>query len=138
VTIAGTRRITFAITLKKESKMGTNNQIKALVERIEKLEEEKAAIAEDIKEVYFEAKSSGFDTKIIKKIISLRKQDAKKRAEEQALLSVYMDALGMLADTPLGKAAVASAQLRSSEAAALARETDKPKVEFDEDDDDFE
>jgi uncharacterized protein (UPF0335 family) len=70
--------------------MVTNNQIKALVERIEKLEEEKAAIADDI----------------IKKIVALRKQDAAKRAEEQALLAVYMDALGMLADTPLGKAAM--------------------------------
>ena len=86
--------------------MVTNNQIKALVERIEKLEEEKAAIADDIKEVYLEAKSNGFDPKIIKKIVALRKQDAAKRAEEQALLAVYMDALGMLADTPLGKAAM--------------------------------
>lgn len=86
--------------------MVTNNQIKAIVERIEKLEEEKSAIADDIKEVYVEAKGNGFDPKIIKKIISLRKQDAAKRAEEQALLAVYMDALGMLADTPLGKAAM--------------------------------
>lgn len=86
--------------------MVTNNQIKAIVERIEKLEEEKAAIADDIKEVYLEAKSNGFDPKIIKKIVALRKQDAAKRAEEQALLAVYMDALGMLADTPLGKAAM--------------------------------
>ena len=86
--------------------MVTNNQIKAIVERIEKLEEEKEAIAGDIKEVYLEAKSNGFDPKIIKKIIALRKQDAAKRAEEQALLAVYMDALGMLADTPLGKAAM--------------------------------
>jgi uncharacterized protein (UPF0335 family) len=86
--------------------MVTNNQIKALVERIEKLEEEKAAIADDIKEVYVEAKVNGFDPKIIKKIVALRKQDAAKRAEEQALLAVYMDALGMLADTPLGKAAM--------------------------------
>lgn len=84
----------------------TNNQIKALVERIEKLEEEKAAIAADIKEVYLEAKSNGFDPKIIKKVVALRKQDAAKRAEEQAILAVYMDALGMLADTPLGRAAM--------------------------------
>jgi uncharacterized protein (UPF0335 family) len=98
----------------------TNNQLQAVVERIEKLEEEKAVIAEDIKEVYSEAKGNGFDPKIIKKIIALRKQDAKKRAEEQALLAVYMDALGMLAGTPLGQSAVASAQLRSSKAAAMA------------------
>jgi len=88
--------------------MGNNNQIKAIVERIEKLKEEKAVIAEDIKEVYAEAKGNGFDPKIIKKIIALRKQDAKKRAEEQAILAVYMDALGMLAGTPLGQAAMAS------------------------------
>ena len=86
--------------------MGNNNQIKALVERIEKLEEEKAVIANDIKEVFSEAKSNGYDVKILKKVLALRKQEASKRAEEQALLSVYMDALGMLADTPLGKAAM--------------------------------
>ena len=84
----------------------TNNQLKAIVERIEKLEDEKSIILEDIKEVYSEAKSTGFDPKIIKKLISLRKQDAKKRAEEQAVLATYMDALGMLAGTPLGEAAV--------------------------------
>ncbi len=92
----------------------TNNQIKALVERIEKLEEEKAAIAEDIKEVYAEAKGSGFDPKIIKKVIALRKQDAQKLKEEQALLATYMDALGMLATTPLGAAAIKSATKKSS------------------------
>ena len=89
---------------------GNNNQIKSLVERIEKLEEEKAAISNDIKEFFSEAKSNGFDVKILKKVLSLRKQEASQRAEEQALLSVYMDALGMLADTPLGKAAVAAAK----------------------------
>ena len=92
----------------------TNNQIKALVERIEKLEEEKAAIAEDIKEVYAEAKGNGFDPKIIKKVIALRKQDAQKLREEQALISTYMDALGMLATTPLGAAAIKSATKKSS------------------------
>lgn len=94
--------------------MGNNNQLKSIVERIEKLEEEKAAIAADIKDVLSEAKSNGFDTKIIKKILALRKQDAAKRKEEQALLDVYMDALGMLADTPLGKAALDRASNQSS------------------------
>lgn len=107
--------------------MGNNNQIKALVERIERLEEEKATIANDIKEVYLEAKGNGFDPKIIKKVIALRKQEASKRAEEQALLSVYMDALGMLADTPLGKAAMVSAAKTSS----------APKADLDDLDDDF-
>jgi uncharacterized protein (UPF0335 family) len=94
--------------------MGTNNQIKALVERIEKLEEEKDAISSDIKEVFSEAKSNGYDVKILKKVLALRKQEASKRAEEQALLSVYMDALGMLADTPLGKAALAASKATAS------------------------
>lgn len=97
--------------------MSSNNQLKAFIERLEKLEEERATLGEDIKEVLAEAKSSGFDPKIIKKVLSLRKQDAKKRAEEQAILSVYMDALGMLADTPLGRAALdrASTDTKSDE-----------------------
>jgi uncharacterized protein (UPF0335 family) len=86
--------------------MATNNRLKSIVERIENLEGEKAEIAEVIKGVYSEAKADGFDPKIIKQIISLRKKDASKRAEEQAILATYMDALGMLADTPLGKAAI--------------------------------
>ena len=89
--------------------MSSNNQLKSLVERIEKLEEEKTAISDDIKSVLSEAKAHGFDPVIIKKVLALRKKDAQKRAEEQALLSVYMDALGMLADTPLGQAAMARA-----------------------------
>jgi len=97
--------------------MSTNNQLKAIVERVEKLEEEKAAIAEDIKEVFAEAKGAGFDTKILKQVLALRKKDASKRAEEQALLSVYMDALGMLADTPLGKAAMKAAGAPAVESA---------------------
>lgn len=88
--------------------MTTNNQIKSIVERIEQLEDEKALIAQDIKEVYLEAKGNGFDPKIIKKIVALRKQDAQKLKEEQALIATYMDALGMLADTPLGQAAMKS------------------------------
>lgn len=84
----------------------TNNQLKSIVERIEKLEEEKAGLAEDIKGVYAEAKGNGFDPKILKQVIALRKKDAGKRAEERVLLATYMDALGMLADTPLGQAAI--------------------------------
>lgn len=86
--------------------MSSNNQLKSIVERIEKLEEEKAAIANDIKDIFSEAKGAGFDPKILKQVLGLRKKDAGKRAEEQALLSVYLDALGMLAGTPLGNAAV--------------------------------
>ena len=86
----------------------SNNQISSIVQRIERLEDEKSQIAEDIKEVYKEAKGNGFDPKIIKKVVSLRKMDAAKRLEEQALIATYMDALGMLADTPLGRAAIKS------------------------------
>jgi len=89
---------------------GENNQLASIVERIEKLEDEKAMLAEDIKEVYAEAKGNGFDIKILRKIVSLRKQDADKRREEQAVLAVYMAELGMLADTPLGQAAIERAR----------------------------
>ena len=84
----------------------TNNQLHQLIQRIEKLEDEKSALMLDIKEVYAEAKSMGFDPKIIKKVISIRAKDSAKVAEEQALLDTYMAALGMLADTPLGQAAI--------------------------------
>ena len=84
----------------------TNNQLQQIISRIEKLEDEKSAISLDIKEVYGEAKSMGFDPKIIRKVVSIRAKDAAKRAEEEALLDTYMVALGMLADTPLGQAAI--------------------------------
>ena len=82
----------------------TNNQLKALIERIEHLETEKATIADDIKEVYAEAKGTGFDPKIIKKVIAIRKRSDHEVTEEQALIDTYMSALGMLADTPFKKA----------------------------------
>jgi uncharacterized protein (UPF0335 family) len=84
----------------------TNNQLLSFIQRIEKLEDEKSALALDIKEIYSEAKSTGFDPKIIKKVVSLRTKDSAKLAEEQALLDTYMSALGMLVDTPLGQAAI--------------------------------
>lgn len=89
-----------------------NSQLTSIVARIEKLEDEKASIAEDIKDVYKEAKGNGFDVKVLRKIISLRKQDAEKRREEQAVLAVYMQELGMLADTPLGQAAIERARAK--------------------------
>ncbi len=70
-------------------------QLKSFIERIERLEEEKKATAEDIKDVYSEAKGTGFDTKIIRKVISLRKKDAAERQEEEAILDLYLAALGM-------------------------------------------
>ena len=84
----------------------TNNQLVSIVERIEKIEDDRALLAADVKEIYSEAKSNGFDPKIIKKVVSIRAKDAAKVAEEQALLDTYMTALGMLADTPLGRAAI--------------------------------
>lgn len=83
-----------------------NAQLQAIVARIERLEEDKAAISADIKEVYAEAKANGFDTKILRKVIGIRKKEAAQRAEEEAMLEVYMGALGMLADLPLGQAAL--------------------------------
>jgi uncharacterized protein (UPF0335 family) len=70
-------------------------QLKSLIERIERLEEEKKAIAVDIKEVYGEAKATGFDTQIMRKIVALRKKDTAERQEEEALLDLYLSALGM-------------------------------------------
>ena len=70
-------------------------QLRALVERIERLEEEKAALAGDIREVYAEAKAHGFDTKTLRQVVKLRKQDTNERLEQEALLDVYLNALGM-------------------------------------------
>lgn len=71
-------------------------QLRQLVDRIERLEEEKASIAGDIKEVYAEAKANGFDTKILRMVIARRKKDATELQETEALLDVYLSALGML------------------------------------------
>jgi uncharacterized protein (UPF0335 family) len=72
------------------------DELKSIVERIERLEEEKKAIADDIKDVYAEAKGNGYDVKALRKIIRLRKQDKNERAEEEAVLETYMHALGMI------------------------------------------
>lgn len=70
-------------------------QLRALVERIERLEEEKAALAADIREVYAEAKGHGFDVKTLRSVVRLRKQDTAERQEQAAILDLYMHALGM-------------------------------------------
>ena len=69
-------------------------QLKSIIERIERLEVEKAEVAEQIKEVFAEAKGNGFDVKILRKIVRLRKQDRAKRMEEEAILDLYLSALG--------------------------------------------
>jgi len=81
-------------------------RLKSFIERIERLEEEKRALAEDIKEVYAEAKGSGFDAKIMRQLIRIRKRDQDELDEEETLLDVYKRALGMLPDaTPQAEAA---------------------------------
>ncbi|MET3661421.1 DUF2312 domain-containing protein [Aquamicrobium ahrensii] len=70
-------------------------QLRAFIERIERLEEEKKTIADDIKEVYAEAKGTGFDTKAIRTLVRLRKKDQAEREEEESILDLYKAALGM-------------------------------------------
>lgn len=72
------------------------DQLKSIIARVEKLEEEKAGIAADIREVFAEAKGNGFDVKAIRTIIKMRKQDASQREEEETVLQTYMNCLGML------------------------------------------
>ena len=71
-------------------------QLKSIIERIERLEEDKAAVSNDLKEVYAEAKGNGFDVKALRTIVRLRKQDANERQEQETILETYMQALGML------------------------------------------
>ena len=71
-------------------------QLKTIIERIERLEEDKAGVMADLKEVFAEAKGNGFDTKTLRKVVRLRKQDRAKRMEEEALLDLYMSAIGGL------------------------------------------
>lgn len=71
-------------------------QLKSVIDRVERLEEDKATVAGDIKQVYAEAKANGFDVKIIRKIVALRKKEDNERKEEQSLLDLYMEAIGML------------------------------------------
>jgi uncharacterized protein (UPF0335 family) len=84
-------------------------QLKAFIERIERLTEEVKGLQDDIKDVYAEAKGNGFDVKVMRKIISLRKRDVEERQEEEAILELYLQALGMLGpvhdDEPMREAA---------------------------------
>ena len=78
--------------------MVAREQLRSVVERIERLEEEKKAIADDIRDVYAEAKGNGFDTKVLRQVVSLRKKDLTERQEQEAVRDLYMQALGMLPD----------------------------------------
>ena len=73
------------------------DQLKAFVERIERLEEEKKTISDDIRDVFAEAKANGFDVKALRQVIKLRKLDVQERQEQEAILDTYLHALGMLA-----------------------------------------
>ncbi len=75
----------------------SGEELKAFIERIERLEEEKAALAGDIRDVYSEAKANGFDAKIMRKIVTLRRKDHAERKEEEAIMELYLEALGMQA-----------------------------------------
>lgn len=81
------------------------DELRALVERIERLTEEKKSLSDDIRDVYAEAKGRGFDVKVIRAVVAMRAKDQSARQEFEAVLELYMEALGMLATTPLGQAA---------------------------------
>jgi uncharacterized protein (UPF0335 family) len=74
------------------------DQLRSVIERIERLEEEKAALAADIREIFAEAKGNGFDSKALRQIIKLRKMEANERYEQEAILDTYLRALGMAPD----------------------------------------
>jgi uncharacterized protein (UPF0335 family) len=95
----------------KENDMAEGNvaadELRLLIERVERLEEEKKAISDDVKDVYAEAKARGYDTKTMRAIVRLRKMETQARQEAELLLDTYKSALGMdFAETPLGRAAV--------------------------------
>ncbi len=85
-----------AVTDDQPARRFAKDQLKAYVERVERLEEEKKAIADDIRDVYGEAKVNGFDVKALRSVVRLRKQDVNERKEQEAILETYLHALGML------------------------------------------
>ena len=98
--------------------VSAQKQLRQLVEQIERLEEEKKALAGDIRDKFAEAKGLGFDIKVMRKIISLRKKTRTERQEEDAILAVYMHALGMIDEVPeLPRAASADLDDAADEAA---------------------
>ena len=84
----------------------TAKRLLSIIERVEALEADRKALAEDVKDIYTEAKSAGFNVPTIRAIVKHRAEDAAKREEREALLETYLAALGQLGDTPLGKAAL--------------------------------
>jgi uncharacterized protein (UPF0335 family) len=86
----------------------SEKQLQSIVSRIERIEEEKRELSKDLAQLYAEAKGAGFDVKALRKIIAIRRMKTAERVEMQAVIDTYMHSLGMLADTPLGRAAIAS------------------------------
>ena len=85
-----------AAAVKESPARFAKDHLRAFVERIERLEEEKKALSDDIRDVYAEAKGNGFDVKALRQVVKLRKQDKDERAEQEAILETYLQALGML------------------------------------------
>ncbi len=85
-----------AVTDDQSAHRFAKDHLKAFVERVERLEEEKKTIADDIRDVYAEAKANGFDVKALRTVVRLRKQDVNERKEQEAILETYLHALGML------------------------------------------
>ncbi|MEE8270785.1 MAG: DUF2312 domain-containing protein [Alphaproteobacteria bacterium] len=79
------------------------DRLRAFIERIERLEEEKAALTADIREIFAEAKATGFDTKVMRQVVRLRKMEKADRDEQEHLLDLYQQALGMIAPAPLAE-----------------------------------
>lgn len=82
------------------------DRLRSIVERIERLEEERKALGDDVKDIYLEAKSAGFDVKALRQLIRERRQDEAEREERETLIEVYRRALGEFASTPLGEATI--------------------------------
>lgn len=95
--------------------------LRSIVERIERLEEERKGLGSDINDIYIEAHSAGFHVKVLRQLIRIRKLDAAEVEEQESLLETYKHALGMLSDTPLGEAAVRRAAKRPDKATARLR-----------------
>ena len=92
--------------MKEEIGGNSAERLRAYVERIEALEEEKRGLAGDIKDIYVEVKAAGFDKATVREVVALRRLDPEKRRMKEELLDQYRHALGMLATTPLGEAAM--------------------------------
>jgi len=91
-----TAAATAAVNDEQTTHRFAKDQLKAFVERVERLEEEKKAIADDIRDVYAEAKGNGYDVKTLRIVVRMRKQDVNERKEQDAILETYLHALGML------------------------------------------